>query len=182
MRYFTLIFIGCASLWLMASIAGCMASGGGTDKFPTPDPITVALPYVEAVHLPAEIRAGQPFSITVDLSSVMDPDALRYPAWPANQNHWTARDPVVEDGQTVYKYYAEFWPYRDLTQASATAPVQSSVTYTFDALPAGAHKLIYYSAPTQEQGGMGVRFDKLTHNQLDSIPSSSKTMEFTVLP
>jgi hypothetical protein len=183
MRNFTLGLVCCIPLLLMCGIAGCISSGAsGTDKIYPPDPITVALPFVEAIHIPTEIHAGQPFTITVDFSSALNPTALRCPVWPPNRKNWVARDLNVEGGQTVYKYYAEFWPYRDLTQASGNLPAQTSVAYNFEQLPAGVHTLRYFSAPSHEQGGMNIQFDRNTGSEIGFSPGTGMSMEFTVLP
>jgi hypothetical protein len=158
------------SLLVICGVAGC--GTGHTDRLPLPDLITVALPYVEAVHFPAKIHAGQPFSITLNMSCDMNPTALRSPELPLPAlDHW------------IGEASASIKPYRDLSQPSSSLPVQASVTYNFDPLPAGACTLYYLSATSKEQGGMNVTYDR--RNQVVTGVDENtyyKTLQFTVLP
>jgi hypothetical protein len=154
--YICIVYI---SLILLAAgnAAGCTASGGGTDKFPVPVLATVALPYVEAVHLPTEIHAGQAFTVTVDLSCDLNPAVLRSPAHPISRDHFIDSYYNITAQGRVDTYFAVIRPLRDPAQMSNSLPVVTSIAYTFDALPAGVHTLYYLSSPTCEQGGMSVQ-------------------------
>lgn len=160
----------CLSLMIMCGVAGCDTESG---MYATPsDLITVALPYVEAVHLPAAIHAGQPFSVTIDLSCAINPLALRSPERPFSQvDHANGAKSVTVK------------PFRDLTQASSSLPVHSSVVYDFGPLPVGGCTFYYLTAATREQGGMNVLYDRRSGVEMnfDAI-TYYKTLEFTVLP
>jgi hypothetical protein len=80
------------------------------------------------------------------------------------------------------EYSTVIKPYRDLTQASDSLPAVSSLTYEFDNYPAGVHKLYYYSAAAQEQGGLSISFDRRTKSELEDVTGYYKLLEFTVLP
>jgi hypothetical protein len=168
---YTWIVVVCISLLLMGGNAGCDTNSAPMG-FDAPDLITVALPYVEAVHFPAAIHAGQPFSITVDLSCAINPLALRSPEHPF---------PQVDHGNGATS--VTITPFRDLTRASSSLPVLSSVTYDFDPLPAGICNLYYMSVGTREQGGMNVLYDRKTQSAWNfNALNYSKSLEFTVLP
>jgi hypothetical protein len=164
---------------LLAGITGCESTGYG-DWGPASDVITVALPYVEAVHIPSEIHTGQSFTITVDISCDSNPGAMRSPARPfptadnRTSGHYSA------DGKLVYTTVIK--PYRDLTQVSSSLPVVSSVVYDFESFPAGEHKLYYISALTRGQGGLSISYDRQTQSEMEYMLLYSKLLELTVLP
>ena len=178
----TLIIGYFINLLLTGGICGCTALGGQSDPLQLPDPITVALPYVEAVHFPAEIHAGQAFSIIVDLSSAANPLALRSPERPfplADHGSYAATFP----GGIAEFYTVVIKPFRDPAQASNSLPVQASVTYDFDPIPAGEYTLRCYSAASREQGGMNITFDRQILDWGVYSPTDHyQTFAFTVLP
>jgi hypothetical protein len=139
-------------------------------------PINVALPFVETVHLPDQIHTGQPFTIEFKLSCAQNPDALRTPARPF---------PTVDllRGSDSYGRYVVIRLFRDLSQASASSPVTDTVPYSISPLEAGDYSLEYYSVPSREQGGMTIRMDKLTGGvmDVDVVNGMLKTQTFTVV-
>jgi hypothetical protein len=173
------VLISVAILLLVLSAAGCDSSSYGS-PMPGPDLITVSLPYVEAVHFPAEVHAGQPFAITLDISSDLNPLALHSPARPFPDTDLWAGGQYNTPGGIVYSTVIR--PYRDLTQASSSLPVVASVTYELDHYPAGVQELYYYSAGSREQGGVNISYDRRTQAAYEDISAYSKSIEFTVLP
>jgi hypothetical protein len=174
------IYVCSVSLLLMASLAGCQAGDSHTDRVPVPDPINVALPFVEAVHIPAQIHAGQPFSITLDISCDLNPLALRSPERPfPAEDHW---DGAQYNSTGGLEYSATLKPFRDLTQASDSLPVQASVTYDLGPFPTGGHKLFYLSAAAREQGGTIVHYDRQQHGEMEDVSGYYREVEFKVLP
>jgi hypothetical protein len=179
MRNITTVPIYCVLLLLLGGAAGCDPGGGGTGRVDNQDPIPVALPYVEEVHLPAAIHAQQPFAITLDFSSAGNPLALRSPAHPFDAaDHWSYS---AYNANEVLEYTAVIQPFRDMRRVDSNLPVITSVTYNFDPLPAGICTLRYMSAATREQGGLIVNENGLIPAEMIDGSSNVRTLEFTVL-
>jgi len=133
------------------------------------------MPYVEAVHFPTEIHAGQPFAIEFDLSCVQFPNALRSPARPF---------PDVD-----LKYNDSNWPvslgvllWRDVTYADGGGPLTTTVSFAVVGLAAGVHRLTYYAAATREDGGKIVQMDRFSGAPAEGNGPETHDMTFRVLP
>jgi hypothetical protein len=159
-------------------LQGCNTTGGpGPEPFVEILPIIVALPFVEAVHFPAEIHAWQPFTVEFELSCAQNPDALRTPARPF-------------DGDVPYYSYRigerrdlTLNVYRDVSQISSSNPTISHVTFELHPLIAGQYKLSYYSALTREEGGRQVTADRLSGRLMGEDETLYRRhVDFTVLP
>ena len=161
----------------LASVLAGGCGGGGVPPLPPPQPITVALPYVEAVHVPAEIHAGQPFAIVFDLSCEQSPNALWTPSRPF------APDDLLFAPSSASPHSICVVLYRDLAQINAEAPVASHVSFSIPGLSAGEHRLSYLTARTRQEGGLQMRVDRVTWMWLGQGPyPSSQYIELTVLP
>jgi hypothetical protein len=174
----TMLISCCVLLLLLTGFAACDTTTN-TSPWGGPDLITVALPYVEAVHFPVEVHAGQPFVVTIDISSDLNPLALRSPARPFPTADFRGGQYYTPGG---LPYSMVIKPFRDLTQASASLPVITSVTYDLDPIPAGTYKLYYLGAASREQGGVNIAFDRQTQSEMIDASKYIKTLEFTVLP
>jgi len=166
-------------LLLTCLIPGC----GGTSRedhgeiYP-PVPITVVLPYVEAVHFPSEIHAGQPFTIEFDLSCEQFPNALRSPARP-----FPDLDQTYEGGEQGFYKFVGVVLYRDPAQVDTTGPEHSTVSFDIMGLGAGEHILEFIAARTRSEGGMQIQVNKgsLAWLYADPVPFWH-SVPFTVLP
>jgi hypothetical protein len=183
MRNFILVIASFVSLLLIGNVAGCLSSGvAETGRIAPPDLVTVALPFVEAIHVPAEIHAGQPFTISVDLSSKLNPAALRSPEHPFSRDHFKDSYSNVTSEGITYTYYAVIRPFRDLTQVSSSLPVLASVNYSFDPFPPGVYTLHYLSAPVREEGGANVQVYRHSSDPYNFPLGTDMSIKFTVLP
>jgi len=156
---------------------GCAGGMGWIISPPGPpvQPITVAMPYVEAVHFPAEIHAGQPFAIEFDLSCVQFPNALRSPARPFPDVDLRYNDSNGPVSLGVL-------PWRDITYADSGNPLTTTVSLPIHGLAAGVHRLSYYAAATREDGGKIVQMDRLSGGPADTKGPETHDMTFRVLP
>jgi len=152
--------------FFMSSIGAALAvvliqscgGGGWVDPPEHPiQPITVALPYVEAVHFPSEIHAWQPFTIEFELSCEQFPDALRSPARP-----FPGDDLAYEGNEREWYHFVGVVLLRDVTQINAAEPPHASVLFEIRGLSAGEHSVRFVSAQTRSEGGRQIQVDRLT--------------------
>lgn len=173
----SLIFYLCAFVVLPAAIAGCTGGNPPID-YPPPVPITVALPYVEAVQFPSEIHAGQPFTIEFELSCQQFPDALRSPARP-----FAPSDLGYGPNELEAFHYVWVVLHRDAMQINATEPLRTKVSFDIRGLSAGEHSVGFLAARTRGEGGMQIQVDRLTWLWLGRDQSVfGHGVPFTVLP
>jgi hypothetical protein len=147
------------------------------------DPITIALPYVEAVNFPAEIHAGQAFDIQFQVSCVQNPDSLRIPARPFSGSDLRYTMHSVGD-IVVNDYSIACILYRDLAQVAISSPIVSSVSFNVKGLSAGQHRLHFMSASTHDEGGRELIVNKRDWTWVGVEMSAPyiHNQEFTVLP
>jgi hypothetical protein len=169
----------CVFTLLTFLVPGCGSAGRGDhgELYP-PVPMTMVLPYVEAVHFPSEIHAGRWFTVHLDLSCEQFPDALRSPARP-----FLNLDQTYVGGEPGYYERVGVVLYRDPAQIDTTGPVHSTVSFDVMGLKAGQHKLDYIAARTRSEGGMQIQVDKGSFIWLyrDPVPFFQQ-VPFTVLP
>lgn len=178
-------------LFLLSTIIGgtllSQGCGNGTlTAGPEPgiiiDPITIALPYVEGVHLPADIHAGQPFTVSFEMSCEQNPNALRTPARPFQDD--ISYGSQIISGVTVEGYSVGFNLYRDMSQSDTSNAIVTTIEFDVQGLSAGQHKLLFTAARTRAEGGKEIIINKRD----GSWKSEEKTVdyihnqEFTVLP
>jgi len=168
-----------AILLLSCSLPGCFRGSSNPPMYyPPPVPLTLALPYVEEVHFPSEIHAGQWFTIEFDLSCEQLPNALRSPARPFPNLDQT----YVGYEQGSYHYVGVVL-YRDPGQIDNTGPVHSTVKFDVMGLSAGDHILEFYAARSRSEGGMQFQVDKGSFIWLGGDPGPFfHQVPFTVLP
>jgi hypothetical protein len=177
------LFISVISVALLSQSCGNGTVTTGPESGIVIDPITVALPYVEAVHFPAEIHAGQAFDIQFDVSCMQNPNALRIPARPFSGSDLrysmhSIGDSVVDD------YSIACILYRDLASVSSTNPIVSSVSFNVKGLSAGQHRLHFMSASTHDEGGRELSVNKRDWTWVGEEMTAPyiHNQEFTVLP
>jgi len=137
--------------------------------------ITVAMPYVEAVHFPMGIHAGQRFAIEFDLSCVQFPNALRSPARP-----FPDVDLRYDDSNGPMALYLYLW--RDVTYADNGGPLTTTVSLPIEGLVAGVHRLSYTAAATREDGGKLVQINRYDGTPMEINQPEFHELTFTVLP
>jgi hypothetical protein len=163
-------------LTVLAVCASCGEQLSDPGFGPLPEYRTVALPFVEAVHVPAEIHAGQPFDVEFQLSCAQNPDALRSVARP-----FAPHDVVYGNGPTGSKII-DICLYRDPASAGSSAALVTSVTFTIQGRPAGQYVIYYGSSLNREQGGMPIVVKMIGHTPANSSESQLGQQSFTVLP
>jgi hypothetical protein len=147
-------------------------------QYPPQQPITVALPYVEAVHIPAEIHAGQPFAIEFELSCEQFPDALRTPARP-----FAPTDLAYDYSELYPSHFLSLVLYRDVSQIAAAQPLRTQVSFDISGLNAGEQNLSFGAARNRSEGGMQVLVDRSSWFPVGwSQAPFDHVITFTVLP
>jgi hypothetical protein len=148
----------------------------------TDQPITLGVPYVESVQLPAHITAGQPFSIEIKLSAQANPNALRGPAHPfPGYELAVGRENLLT--KDVSGSFVVCRPWRDPTHFSDAGQPVTSITYDIPALQAGPGEFRYWTTATREFGGSDwIVFNYLAPNESNPEKVVLKTLDFTVEP
>jgi hypothetical protein len=138
----------------------------------------VAIPYVEAVHFPAEIHARQSFTVEFELSCAQSPEALRSPARP-----FAPSDLTYDNDELEPFHYVAVVLYRDVTQINASDPPRSKITFDIMGLSPGPHSVSFFAARTRSEGGMQIQIERKTLYWLNQDPwPFRQEIPFTVLP
>lgn len=168
----------CGAIAFTGPLPGCQSGSNPPGAYPPPVPITVALPYVEAVHFPSEVHAWQPFTIEFELSCAQYPDALRSLARP-----FAPSDLRYDNNELEPFHFVAVMLYRDVAQISEADPPLSKITFDIMGLSPGDHNISFFAARTRGEGGMQIQIEQTALYWLNQDPwPFRQEIPFTVLP
>lgn len=156
MRYH-LMTAASAILAILSVTIGCGGGASGTPELPDTGIaiVTAYMPYVEDVTIPDPVYAGEDFTLTMRVSSVLEPRLLN-----GNLKHKLyIVGPGFNPGQPEVVRFP-MW-MRDVVPAG---PQQDTVEFDYPAymplrLPAGEWNIAVQTAKTRELGGVSVSTD-----------------------